>query len=38
VIASVKQSRSSDSTPGPRTIAVDLQRRTPGSAVQRRPA
>jgi serine/threonine-protein kinase len=38
VIATVKQSGSSDSTPGPRTIAVDLQRRTPGSAVQRRQA
>jgi eukaryotic-like serine/threonine-protein kinase len=34
VLAAVKQLRSADSTPGPRTIAVDLERRTPASRAR----
>jgi eukaryotic-like serine/threonine-protein kinase len=37
-LAAVKQSRRGGDTPGPRTIAVDVQRRTPRSALQRPPA
>lgn len=35
VLATVQQRRSAGSTPGPRTIAVDLERRTPRSAPRR---
>jgi serine/threonine protein kinase len=34
VLAAVKQSRSAESTPGPHTIAVDLERRTPASRAR----
>jgi serine/threonine protein kinase len=36
LLAAVKERRSADATPGPRTIAVDLERRTPASRLRQR--
>jgi len=38
VISAAQALRSADSTPGPRTVAVDLERRTPGSTPRQKRA